>query len=137
MNPIRLFPHALLGALTLAVASCDLVDNDDVICTDHFEYGLSVAVQDSLTGAPAASGARLIARDGAYADTATVPAGAPDSDPDSGVLQAAGERPGTYAVTVEKSGFLTWQRNNVIVAMDDYGCHVVPVQLTARLQRAP
>jgi hypothetical protein len=130
----RCVTRTLLGALALAVSSCDLLDNGDRICTANFVHGLHVIVQDSLAGTPAASGARLIARDGAYADTATVPPAA--EDPDNWVLRAAGERPGTYTVTVEKSGFVTWQRSNVVVAMDDYDCHVVPAQLTARLQRA-
>ena len=120
--------------LVLAASACDLTDSD-VICTSNIVWGLHVTVQDSVTGAPTASGARLIARDGAYADTTSQPIG--HANPDSGILIAAEERPGFYTVTVEKSGFLTWERAGVVVTMDDYDCHVIPVNLVARLRRDP
>jgi hypothetical protein len=130
----RSLAQAALSLLALAATGCDLTDSER-ICTDHIEPGLHVPVQDSLTGAPAASGARLIARDGTYADTASFPAGRADLD--GQVLYAADERPGVYSVTVEKDGYLTWERTGIVVVMDDYDCHVVPVHLVARLQRAP
>lgn len=130
------FPRFGFALLLLGMISCDILESrTGVLCTDNFERGLEVRVQDSLTGAPAASGAMLIARDGAYADTAVVPPTA--ANPDAWVLAAAGERPGTYTVTVTKDGYLTWERTGVVVRMDDYGCHVVTVELVARLQRTP
>ena len=128
-RPLR---SAALILLTIAASACDLLD-DPVICTDNFVWGLHVMVQDSLTGEPAAAGAQLIARDGAYADTATVPPAA--EEPDSWVLRAAGERPGVYSVTVRKEGFFPWERTGVVVTADE--CHVRTVELTARLQRVP
>jgi hypothetical protein len=106
-----------------------------VVCTDNIVWGINATVQDSLTGAPAASGARLIARDGTYADTTTMPFG--HEDPNRGTLFAAEERPGVYTVTVDKAGFLTWERSGIVVTMDEYDCHVVPVHLVARLRRSP
>ena len=138
-----MLPHAsrnfvrgtTVGAL-LVCAACDIMDDGlGVACTDNFVNGILVRVQDSLTGAPAASGATLIARDGAYADTVVVPPGAPN--PDTWVLATAGERPGTYDLTVSKAGYLTWQRSGVVVRMDDYGCHPQTVELAALLQRSP
>lgn len=118
----------------LAAAGCDLLDNNaGVACTENFAFGLQVAVQDSSTGAPAASGAQLIARDGAWADTVAFPSNRPDLDAQP--LVSAGERPGTYTVTVRKAGFRDWQRTGVVVTADE--CHVHPVDLTARLQAAP
>ena len=104
--PCRWLSRYVFGLLALPATACDLLDSPPVICTSSFLMGLHVSVQDSLTGAPAASGAMLIARDGAYSDTATVPFG--NEDPDRGMLMAAGERPGTYIVTVRKDGYLTW-----------------------------
>jgi hypothetical protein len=130
----RSLAQAALSVLGLAASGCDLTDGD-IVCTSNIVWGLNVTVQDSLTGAPTASGARLIARDGAYADTASVPIGHPT--PDSEVLRSAEERPGVYSVTVEKDGFLTWERTGVVVTPDGYDCHVVPVHLVARLRRAP
>jgi len=128
-------PRVGLALLLLGMISCDIVDGRDIYCLDNFVSGLEVRVQDSLTGAPAASGAMLIARDGAYADTAVVPPGA--ANPDTWVLSVAGERPGTYTVTVSKDGYLTWQRTGVVVRMDQYGCHPQTVELVALLQRSP
>lgn len=122
-----------LSVIVLGLGGCDLIDGPGVICTANFVFGLSVAVQDSTTGAPAASGAELIARDGAYADTAGFPPGRPDLDAQP--LVSAGERPGTYTVTVRKPGFVDWVRSGVVVTADE--CHVHTVELTARLRPAP
>lgn len=123
----------LLAVATVVLGACDLTNSRDVYCTDNFVAGLVVSVQDSLTGAPAASGAQLIAQEGAYADTASYPPNRPDLD--ARPLVSAGERPGTYTVRVSKPGFLDWVRGGIIVTADE--CHVRPVALTARLQRAP
>jgi hypothetical protein len=133
MPLFRLVRPTAVGLIAVAASACDLLDSEPIFCTGEFVSGLHVSVQDSVTGAPTASGAQLIARDGAYADTATVPPAAPN--PDAWVLLAAGERPGVYVVTVRKAGFATWERTGVEVTADE--CHVRPVALTARLQRVP
>lgn len=46
-------------------------------------------------------------------------------------LVGAWERPGTYAVTVDKPGYERWVRSNVRVEGGE--CHVVPVLLEAVL----
>lgn len=124
----RRLPATAVGVLVLTGSSCELFTGP--VCSLELVYGISVTVEDSLTGAPAASGAQLVARDGAYADTVTVPTTAPDADRTA--LQAASERPGLYTVTVTKAGFLTWERRNVFVTAGE--CHVRTVHLTARLQ---
>lgn len=125
----------LFGVVALLTAAgCDLLDNNaGLLCTENFVFGLQVAVQDSSTGSAAASGAQLIAQDGAWADTVGFPPNRPDLDVQP--LVSAGERPGTYTVTVRKGGFRDWQRTGVVVTADE--CHVHPVELTARLQPAP
>lgn len=132
-HPMRLHRILLVVAL-LTTAGCDLLDeNLGVECTDNFVNGLEVAVQDSSTGAPAASGAELIAQDGAWADTVRFPPNRPEYD--ALRLASAGERPGTYTVTVRKAGFRDWQRSGIVVTADE--CHVHTVELMARLQPAP
>jgi hypothetical protein len=133
MRTSRHVPLLLLPLLTFALGACDAFDSPPVFCTDNFVWGIQVEVQDSVTSAPSASGAEVIARDGAYADTASYPPNRPDLD--DLPLVGAGERAGTYTVTVRKSGFLDWERSDVVVTADE--CHVRPVALTARLQRAP
>ena len=124
------FPALLL---VLVTGACDVLDSSPVVCTRELRFGLIVTVEDSVTGAPAAADARLVARDGAYADTVIGPS--PATDPNALTLFAVPERPGTYELTVSKNGFLTWQRSRVIVTADE--CHVRPVAVTARLRHAP
>jgi hypothetical protein len=130
MSSRRCSPLALAALL---LGACDILDSRDVICTDSFLSGLEVTVEDSLTGAPSASGAQLIAQDGAYADTVSYAPNRPDLDAQP--LRSAGERPGTYTVSVRKPGFFEWVRSGIVVTADE--CHVRPVALTARLQRTP
>ena len=132
--PIRhQVPPGLLTLVAFAFGPCDALDSPPVDCTDNFVWGLQVEVQDSVTSAPSASGAQLIAREGAYADTASYPPNRPDLD--NLPLVAAGERAGTYTVTVRRAGFVDWEQRDVVVTADE--CHVRPVALTARLRRAP
>ena len=103
-------------------------------CTEEYRYGLNVTVVDSLTGASPSS-AMLIARDGAFVDSVgpqttfiTGPQGQPVL-----LVSAAGERPGTYDVTVRSPGYLAWTRAGVQITGDE--CHVDPIALTARLRK--
>ena len=120
-----------VAVLIVPASACELLT--DPVCTLEAVWGIEVTVQDSVTGAPSASGAQLIVRDGAYADTVMVSGNS--ADPDREVLRAAGERPGLYTVTVRKAGFLPWERTSVVVTADE--CHVRTVALTARLQPLP
>jgi hypothetical protein len=113
-----------------AVAACDFPSTGG--CTLEFLYGVVVDVRDSVTGAPAAAGARLIVRDGAYADTSEQ---LPSPYTDELILQAAGERGGIYDLTIQKPNYQEWTRRNVWVR--EGRCHVIPVRLGARLQPAP
>jgi hypothetical protein len=123
-----------LVGLVIALAGCrNPVWPGDKICTTEFRFGLSVQVKDSVSGAWAASGAQLVLRDGAYADSASYPPNRSDLDALS--LNGAGERAGTYEVTVRKAGFMTWQRQAVRVTANE--CHVNSVSLTAMLTKLP
>ena len=97
----------------------------DPICTLSFDYGIVVRVEDSVSGAPAASGARLVLRDGAYLEST-------EENLAGLYLNGAGERAGDYTVTVQKPTYHDWVRTNVRVTAD--ACHVHSVSLTARLQ---
>lgn len=97
------------------------------VCTADFRYGLNITVLDS-SGAPAAQGAIGIAVEGdEYEETLTV------LGPD--VMAGAGERPGTYDITVSRTGYMTWSATNVTVRADE--CHVIPVSLEANLIPVP
>lgn len=112
------------GAVVAAIAGtagCGIFTGP-VACTDILVPGIAVDVRDSQSNAQITDGLRVIARDGAFADTA-----------ENGHLAVAFERAGTYTVTVEKDGYQTWLRSGVRVSRDE--CHVRTVALTAQLQR--
>ena len=126
MGRVRVSGAAILCLLSAGCA----VSGSPVVCTGQFVYGLGVQVQDSVTGAWIASGATLTARDGAFVDSASARGSGPEWDAQP--LAAAGERPGTYDVTVRREGYRLWTRSGVQV--EGGTCHVRPVQLVARLQ---
>jgi hypothetical protein len=128
---MRMNIHSGLTAIVMIGASC-ANPVEDVVCTADFRYGLLVYVQDSVTGAALASGATLVAREADFEDSFTHPAGRPDLD--AYPLVSAGERAGTYQVTVTKPGYAPWMRSNVTVTSN--ACHVNRTELTARLQPA-
>lgn len=100
------------------------------VCTQEFRPGLAVYVNDSLTKAGSASGASLVVRDGNYKDSVAAPGARPDLN--TFPLFAAGERAGTYQVTVTKTGYAAWVKSDVRVTANQ--CHVNTVTLTALLQ---
>ena len=115
----RLFVTAAIAVAT----GCDLPFGTG--CDDILMPGLRMDVVDSVGGAGVApaAGARVIARAGAYADTVPL---------QSSRVALAYERAGTFTVTVEHPGYLPWSRSGVRVRENE--CHVVPTELTARLQ---
>jgi hypothetical protein len=127
----RLHFMVRMAGCTLLVTGCQILDPK--VCTSDFRFGLIVHVRDSISGAPAASGASLEARSILGVDTASFPAGRPEFD--ASPLQAAGERPGIYDVTVRKAGYRDWTQTGVRVTADE--CHVRPTRLTAQMQRVP
>jgi hypothetical protein len=125
------FLSSAAGALLLA--GCGAITGD-YACTADYRYGLNVTVVDSVTSAPPAS-AVLIARTGAAVDSVGPAAPQPVvlNGPPVLLLGAAGERPGTYDLTVRAPGYRDWTRNGVKVTADE--CHVRGIAVTARLQR--
>jgi hypothetical protein len=122
----------LMVALTLSLAGCRLFDQQRM-CTLNLVWGISVQVRDSVNGALGASGAKLVARSGTYADSMSYPAGHPEMD--AGTLVAAGEHAGLFTVTITKAGYRDWTKNDVRVTGDE--CHVNTTELTALLQPLP
>ena len=114
---------ALVMAGAIAMAACS---GSPVSCPASVAPAVFVTVRDSVTNALVGRGSRIIARDGAFADTAR-------TSTYDGTYGLADERSGTYAVTVEQQGYRSWSLQGVSVTRGE--CHVRTASLTARLQR--
>jgi hypothetical protein len=125
MNRISLLACGVLLPATLA--GCDVLDPG--ICTTDVRPAIVVQVRDAATQAPAASGATGTLRDGSFGTVIR-----PDPGENALGMRGAEERPGTYAVTVDKPGYQQWKQENVRVR--DGSCHVRTVTLQASLVRA-
>ena len=117
-------PGTVTLIVSIALTACEF----NGPCTTSVEPGLIVRVVDSVTGVPAAHGASGFAVDDEY--QGTLRNIAPD-DPAGALLYGADEREGTYTVSVAKSGYEAWVREEVRVTGDE--CHVRTVNLEARL----
>jgi len=113
----------------LLVSACGGSDDDPVVCTASLEAGIRIHVTDSASGNPISCGARAVVTAGTYSEAVDNL-----SSPgclDTAMLLAAFERPGTYAVTVSKAGYLDFAINDVVVTAGV--CHVNTVTVEARL----
>jgi hypothetical protein len=102
-------------------------------CGDSLTNGLAVEVVDAATGEPLGVGTTVVARSGAYADTARQVVGAPGAPPGTHLLVWG--RSGAYTVTVERAGYQPWQREGVRVR--DKLCGVHTTHLTVALVHRP
>jgi hypothetical protein len=91
-------------------------------CTELYAYGVSVTVTNAINGNPV-NNATLTLSDGSYNETMQwVP---------TGDYVGAGERAGTYALTVTAPGFQSQTIGQIVVTAD--ACHVQGVHLTVEL----
>jgi hypothetical protein len=104
------------------MAGCSPQRTDPPICTALYAYGLTVTTLDATTGDSLTVTPTGIARDGAYSDTMQVLGNR---------LMGAGERAGTYDITVTAPGYAQWDTTGITVTADE--CHVRGVGVTARL----
>ncbi|UCD27644.1 MAG: carboxypeptidase regulatory-like domain-containing protein [Planctomycetota bacterium] len=96
----------------------------DVICTMEFVYGVNVTLTDAQTG-QGISGAVLTLIDSSGTE---IMEEAPNQ---TGQYYGAGERPGTYALTVQAAGYQETSQQNIVVTSDE--CHVIPVHLDIQM----
>jgi hypothetical protein len=123
---IRIGAIAVLGALSGCLAVQGTID-----CTCEYVYGINVLIRDAHTDEPLASGATVTIRDFKYVEELKIMPSPVDSKPLC--AYGAGERPGTYSITIEKPGYKKWERSGVAVTADE--CHVKRVTVNAYLER--
>jgi hypothetical protein len=108
------------------ISSCEDNDDNQIFCTDQFVYGLNVIVLDAVTGNPIFQDIEVKAVDGAYQEILELVPGLEYA------FVGAGERAGTYVVTITKAGYQTYTSAPIILTRDE--CHVIPQSLTVNLQ---
>jgi hypothetical protein len=121
----KLFLFFLFSTLFF-ISSCEDNDDNQIFCTDQFVYGLNVIVLDASTGNPIFQDIEVKAVDGTYLEILEL---VPSSEY---AFVGAGERAGTYVVTITKAGYQTYTSAPIVVTRDE--CHVIPQSLTVNLQ---
>ncbi len=87
-----------------------------LVCTEVYVYGIVIHVTDP-SGKPITN-AQAIIRDGPFTETLE-----PVTEPSAnGIYQGAGERPGTYELTVSAPGYVPQTFKNLVVTGGI--CHV-------------
>jgi hypothetical protein len=99
-----------------------------VACHADAHAGINITIRDSITGiAPSGTGSmRLFATNGSAVDSLRLPALLAN-------WSTAWEIPGTWTVTIDADRYHRWQQGGIVVTKGL--CHVLPVAVTARLQR--
>lgn len=113
----------------LASASC-LKTVEPNLCTAVAYAGIYITLQDRFDDSPPPfKGVWARAVQGTYRDSTTEVF----VNAETGIRSVAlvYERKGTYDVTVHADGYTDFSQNSVLVTADE--CHVVPVEITARL----
>ena len=124
--------RALLVTTALGLVACAVPSDPNIACTTQLVPGVSVTITDSVTGTVSGiANAWATAREGTYSDSAVAV-----MLPTQLIVNLAGERAGTYVVSVGATGYKTQSTSGVTVVRAD-ACHVKTVLINARLVRAP
>lgn len=120
---------AVAGAfLVIASSACSSSTRPIGFCTAVPSIAVEVTVRDSLSGAVLADSAFGIAATPTYQDSLR-------QISDSVLL--GGNQLGTYSVTVHRPAYADWVKSGVRVTRTSECGSVIPVELEARLVRAP
>ena len=100
-----------------------------LVCTTIAAAGINLTVTDSVIGSVLVNSLSISARSGTFRDsilfvTQSLPL----------TLGMAYERPGTFEVRITAAGYQPWAALGVVITTDL--CHVIPVQIAARLQKS-
>ena len=115
----------LLFCMPLLLASTCEDDENQIVCTTDFVNGLNVTVVDSETQVPLVEGVTVTAVDGDYNEVLPLFPGL------EYIFSGAGERVGSYIITVTKVGYITYTSQPIVVTRDV--CHVIPKQVFVEL----
>jgi hypothetical protein len=99
--------------------------NDEIICTLNYVYGLNIKLIQKSTTNPINGVVKIIAKDGSYEETLE------NANPNDSFF-GAGERRGTYILTVTSDNYKTYTSEPILVTGDE--CHVTTVSKTFELE---
>ncbi|MFK8060824.1 MAG: hypothetical protein AB8B78_12130 [Polaribacter sp.] len=112
-------------SLVLLFNSCKENEKDNIICTLEFIYGINITLIDVKTSKPISDNVKAVIKDGNYEEILEVI--------ESNVpLLGAGERAGTYIVTITSDNYKTFVSEPIIVKANE--CHVIPEVKTFKLE---
>jgi hypothetical protein len=123
--PTRVATLLCLVVLGCVVSACGSDVPTVGFCAAAVSLSVVVTVRDSTSGQAAADGAIGTLVGASVDDTLT--------QTDSLTL-LGGNQTGTYTVTIDRPGYLTWTASGVRVTQTGPCGNVIPVQLNARLQ---
>lgn len=98
---------------------------------------IEVEVRYAASEEPAWWGSRGIVQDGSFIDSLITTSEIPEDSVTPFLLAAAFDRPGTYDVTVARTGFKTVQVDGVTAMLDPECTQVIPTRVQVRLEPEP
>jgi hypothetical protein len=129
---VKVIVLSLLGlSLILGCKEVTTKDGDVIICTTEYVPALSIDVFDKETGLPNACGVTVVVQDGDYIEEISNEAG--NNCQEDFTFKAAGERAGTYDITVSKEGYIDWVHYDTEVTENI--CHVNTISVQAYLEK--
>lgn len=107
----------VLSIISVCFSNCKDDDNFNPInCTTVYIYGLNITLKDVSNNSIITNNINIIATDGVYQETLT-------RIENSDYFIGAGERAGTYILTITSPDYDTYTSESIIVSADD--CHVI------------
>lgn len=102
---------------------CNDLNDDSFHCTTEYVYGLNITLIDKETKAEITKDVKVTIQDGDYEEVL---------QGESSLFYGAGERAGTYIVTVTSDNYKTFISDPITVTED--ACHVNSVSRTFELE---
>ena len=109
----------------LLLGSCEDKESENIICTLNFVNGLDINLIEKSTGNSITGNAQIVAKDGNYSETM-------QNIENNVSFTGAGERKGTYILTVTSDNYKTFISDPITVNADE--CHVITEYRTYDLE---
>jgi hypothetical protein len=109
----------------LMLSSCEDNESENIICTLNFVNGLDISLIEKSTGNIITGNVKIVAEDDNYTETM-------QSSENNASFTGAGERKGTYILTVTSDNYKTFISESITVNADE--CHVFTESRTFELE---